>query len=265
VLLPLALIMSGLVRALWALRARTGISVKRAVLAFSNWLSLSWTVAIACVQGLTRSEGVFLRTPKTDDRHGLLTALWSARTETLWAVALWGAAVVAIVNDRARPFVIALFLWQGLVYASAPFMSWLNQHTELSAQLERRRRSERLRERAVRAAPITIGMLAAAAAGVAIAVLIGFGGSHPGQPSNPFSTPQRGAGDQGPLSHLVSGTPDQPPSTTTATTSPPSTSVPTGGSTPGTTAPPENSPTTTEPPTTEAPTTAPPTTAAPAP
>jgi cellulose synthase/poly-beta-1,6-N-acetylglucosamine synthase-like glycosyltransferase len=265
VLLPLALILSGLVRALWALRARTGITIKRAVLAFSNWLSLSWTVAIACVQGLTRSEGVFLRTPKTGDRHGLITALWSARTETFWALALWAAAAVAIVNDRARPFVIGLFLWQGLVYASAPFMSWLNQHTELSAQLERRQRTERLRERAVRAAPISLGMLAAAGAGVVIALLIGFGGSNPGHPSNPFATPERAPGDGGPLSHIVSGTPDQPPSTTTApnTMLPPQTTTPAGSdSTPDTTAPPETSPAT-SPPTTASPTTTPPTTAAP--
>src|SRR5207302_2626865 len=52
VLLPAALIASGLVRALWALRLRTKIGLKRSVLAFLNWLSVSWTVAVACVQGL---------------------------------------------------------------------------------------------------------------------------------------------------------------------------------------------------------------------
>src|SRR6185295_1489906 len=101
VLLPSALIVSGVVRALWALRIKTGISMKRAVLAFINWLSLSWTVAIACVQGLTRKEGVFLRTPKAEQRNRLLAALWSARTETLWALLLWGLVAIVAFQGRA--------------------------------------------------------------------------------------------------------------------------------------------------------------------
>src|SRR5205823_2630050 len=136
VLLPSALIGTGLLRALWALRERTGIGLRRAVFAFANWLSMSWTVSLACLQGLARSRGVFLRTPKTGDRANVLGALWSARTETLLAVALWTAAVLVTVQNRATWFVAALFVWQGAVYATAPFMSWLNQHTELSAQLE---------------------------------------------------------------------------------------------------------------------------------
>ncbi|HZP29680.1 MAG TPA: glycosyltransferase, partial [Acidimicrobiia bacterium] len=203
VLLPSALVATGVVRALWSLRARTGIGVKRAVLAFVNWLALSWTVALACVQGLTRPEGVFLRTPKTGERNRLLAALWSARAETFWALALWGFAVVAILDTRARPFVIGLLVWQGLVYAAAPFMSWLNQHTELSAQLERRRRTEQLRERAAQLAPWGVGAVAGAAAVVAVALVIGFGGSHPGHPSNPFSVPHQSANDSGPLGDIL--------------------------------------------------------------
>src|SRR5207248_5186607 len=94
ILLPAALIASGLVRALWALRVRTGIGLKRATLAFLNWLSVSWTVAIACVQGLFRRQGVFLRTPKSGERRDALSALWTARTETAMSAALWGGAGV---------------------------------------------------------------------------------------------------------------------------------------------------------------------------
>src|SRR3954451_10080793 len=95
VLLPSALILSGIIRALWALRVKTHIGWKRAFLAFINWLSLSWTVALACVEGLTRARGTFLRTPKTDENSRLLAALWSARAETMWVIALWAAAVIA--------------------------------------------------------------------------------------------------------------------------------------------------------------------------
>ena len=92
-------------------------------------------------------DPLFLRTPKEEDGHRLLTALWSARTETFWAVMLWTLAALAAFRGQATLFVLVLFAWQGAVYASALYMSWLNQHTVLSAQLERRRRSEWLRER----------------------------------------------------------------------------------------------------------------------
>jgi hypothetical protein len=50
-LLSAELVTWGLVRAVWALRRRIGMGFRRALLAFANWLSLSWTVALACVQG----------------------------------------------------------------------------------------------------------------------------------------------------------------------------------------------------------------------
>ena len=55
-----------------ALRIKTSIGWRRAVLAFVNWLALSWTVALACLQGLTRSRGTFLRTPKTGEHNRVL-------------------------------------------------------------------------------------------------------------------------------------------------------------------------------------------------
>jgi hypothetical protein len=59
---------------------------------------------------------------------------------------------------------LGLLVWQGTVYASAPFMAWMSLHTRLSAQLERRRRTERLRERAAQ-----VGPYVGAAAGLAAA------------------------------------------------------------------------------------------------
>jgi cellulose synthase/poly-beta-1,6-N-acetylglucosamine synthase-like glycosyltransferase len=221
VLLPTALVVTGVVRALWALRVKTGIGLKRAVLAFLNWLSLSWTVALACVQGLVRSEGVFLRTPKEGERNRLLAALWSARAELCWALLLWVAAALAAIHGRATLFVLILFAWQGLVYASAPFMSWLNQHTELSAQLERRRRSESLRERSTIRTRFYVGALSGTAAAVGIGVLLALGGSNPGAPGDPFATPERAPGDSGPIGQLVQDVqqapaPSDEPTTTTS-------------------------------------------------
>jgi len=253
VLLPAALLTSGLVRAVWALRRRTGIGLRRALLAFANWLSLSWTVALACIQGLVRSRGVFLRTPKQAEGYRLANALWAARAETLLAVTLWGAAGLLAGWRRPGPLLLGLLAWQGAVYASAPFMAWMNLHTKLSAQLERRRRTERLRERAAQVGPFVGAAtgLAAAAAGV-LAALVLAGGSQPvaEQPS-PFTLPHRGQVGSSPT-----GTTRPAPTTTTAsTTTSPTTTGPTSSTATSSTS---------SPPTTSGPATSGPTTTGPA-
>lgn len=220
-LLPAALILSGVVRALWSLRVQTGIGMRRAVLAFLNWLALSWTVALACLRGLTRGEGTFLRTPKEGERRRLLAALWSARTETLFALALWSAGVVLVVRDRATVLLVVVFAWQGLVYASAPFMSWLNQHTELSAQLERRRRTEQARDRIAIARPVLAGTVAGALGAAALALIVTAGGSNPGEPRDPFAAPPRSEDDPGPIASLLdAGDLAEPEPASTTTTEP---------------------------------------------
>jgi cellulose synthase/poly-beta-1,6-N-acetylglucosamine synthase-like glycosyltransferase len=182
VLLPAALIASGLLRALWSLRHRTGIGVGRALLALLNWLSLSWTVAIAALQALIRSKAVFMRTPKERDDQTVWSAIRDARTETVLALLLWGAGIAIAVSGNAQPFLLVLFAWQGLVYASAPIMSWLNVRTVLTPELERRRRTELRRERAAALVPYYVGGTVAAAAIAAIAAVLFLGGKNPGTP-----------------------------------------------------------------------------------
>ena len=219
ILLPAALLAVGLLRAVWALRNRTRISYVRACFAFINWLSLSWTVALACVQGLIRREGVFMRTPKTEDDRSLWAAIVSARTELALTVLMWGMAGALAATTNATWLLIGLLSWQGAVYVSAPVMSWLDQHEHLTPELELRRRTESRRERmAALARPIAIGSLGAALAGTAaFAIVLALGVSHPGTPSNPFSTPQAGPGDSGPFGLVTH--PGAPATTTTTTTS----------------------------------------------
>lgn len=225
VLLPSALIASGLFRAMWALRRRTGIGLGRALRAFANWLSVSWTVALACIQGLIRGKGVFLRTPKVSEKRTVWSAFWSARSETLLAGLLWGAGVALAVRGKGTPFVLALFGWQGAVYATAPYMSWLNTRAELPEDLERRRLSEIMRERVGPRLAFVTGSVAAAVAGAILAVILIFGGSNPGKPKDPFSVP-REAGGQGPLEDLIEGgiepTPSPSPTDSPSPTSSPS-------------------------------------------
>jgi cellulose synthase/poly-beta-1,6-N-acetylglucosamine synthase-like glycosyltransferase len=254
VLLPAALLASGLVRAVWALRQRTHISYRRAVLAFVNWLSLSWTVALACLQGLVRREGVFLRTPKTESHHSLRAALAAARSETVLFLVLWAAALAVGLVGHPSFLLLGLVAWQGLVYGSAPLTSWLAQRTQLSPELERRRRSEEERERRAQVLrPLAVGtlVLGAAAAGFFLAVLT-LGTTHAGNPTNPFAVPQR-SGSTGPwgvapvsnnpstssaggggggtklVSHVTKSTTTTSTSTTT-TTVPSSTTTTTAGS-----------------------------------
>jgi Glycosyl transferase family group 2 len=249
VLLPVALVTSGFVRALWSLRVRTGIGLRRGLLAFANWLSLSWVVALACVAGLVRSKGVFLRTPKQGERHRLAGALWATRSETLLWLGLWGAAAVVATRAHPGPLLLTLLVWQGAIYGCAPFMAWLNLHTELSAQLERRRRTEGMRERAAQLAPYGTAAAAGFAAAALLVALVVAGGSHPAPARrSPFAVQHQGSAG-GPLGNLIRGRPVTP-----STAPGPSTSTPASGSTGSTS-------TSSSTPTTSAPSSAPPTTA----
>jgi len=237
VLLPAALIGSGLLRAVWALRLRTGIGLRRAMFAFANWLSLSWTVALACMQGLFRKQGVFMRTPKTGERRSLLAAVWTARSETTMAGLLWGGAVVLALHGGATAFLLGLLVWQGSVYASAPFMSWLSTRTRLPEQLERRRRTEWMRDRFNRMAPYFAGVAATVLALAIIGAIIGFGGSHPGPGArNPFVITHAG--------HTSSPTPTPTTSSSPSPSVSPSPSIsPTGSPSPSISPSPTSSPT----------------------
>ncbi len=229
VLLPAALLASGLLRAVWALRQQTGITVRRALLAFASWLSLSLTVARACLQGLVRSEGVFMRTPKTGEAQGVGAAIKVTLPETTLGLLLWGTAAAVGVVAHPTALLLALMAWQGSVYLTSPYMSWLNQRAQLTPELEERRRTEDLRDRlALILRPALLGSMALGLAGAAFVAVLALGASHAGSPGNPFSIPPRSSGDQGPWGGAlnpvkVGPTPTTPGSSTTTTTTTPTT------------------------------------------
>ncbi|MBW3643609.1 MAG: glycosyltransferase [Actinobacteria bacterium] len=240
VLVPVVLGSTGLLRALWALRTLNGIGTRRALFALLTWLSLSWTVALACGKGLVRRDGVFLRTPKWRTGGGLRDALRATTVETTLAAGLWAAAGLAFMAGGSRASLLPVFaLWQGGVYAAAPTMAWLNQHTELSARLERRRRTEERRERFGAVQPHLVrGTAAIATFGVVVLLAVGAGNA--GDQADVLVLPERSEADRGPLGNVLedlSGDPDgdeapmsEPPPTAPATTSQP-------GATQGPTAP----------------------------
>lgn len=198
VALPLVLAMAGVTRTVWALRVLEGISWRRAVLALVTWMSLSLTVAQAVVRGLVQREGVFLRTPKWRSDGGLGEALRAARPESALSALLLTAAAVAWA--RGEPALGTFAAWQAAVYAAAPVMAWLNLHTELSARLQRRQRSDARREQRTRTdSPLARVAAAVAVAGsVALVVLVA---RYPGG-GEPTWLPERAADDAGPLGNL---------------------------------------------------------------
>jgi cellulose synthase/poly-beta-1,6-N-acetylglucosamine synthase-like glycosyltransferase len=202
VLLPSALIASGVLRAVWTLRERTHIGMRHSLLAFANWLSMSWTVALACAQALIHSDSVFMRTPKSDERQGVLAALRSAWAESTIAILLWVAGAAALTTSRVSAFLLILYGWQGGVYATSPFMSVLSVRSKLSAELERRRRTEWRRERIAARWPYLVGATTGLIAIAVLAAVLFVGGANPGTPRPPFHT-VRAEQAQSPLGVLV--------------------------------------------------------------
>jgi cellulose synthase/poly-beta-1,6-N-acetylglucosamine synthase-like glycosyltransferase len=120
-LVPLLSISTGVLRVAWALRATTGCSWREGIGAFSNMLSLSLTVARACLSAVRNPDGSFLRTPKFAVSSSLTRALNAAREETVLGTLLLAAAPL-ILHERTNwegLLLAALLVWHALVYLSA--------------------------------------------------------------------------------------------------------------------------------------------------
>ena len=120
--LPIAFLASGLLRAVWAMKLKTGCSWRDAIAGLQVWFALSWVVTLACIRGLLRFHSAFLRTPKLNDSQpSLLKAFRAAQTETLIAIAGLLAALAMIIRapSFATMAIGLLLLFQAFVYANA--------------------------------------------------------------------------------------------------------------------------------------------------
>ena len=169
---------------------------------------------------------VFMRTPKTSEDPRAIDALRMAKPETFVALLLWAAGVAAALTGKATPFLVGLFAWQGTVYATALYMSWLNVRGKLSPELERRRRSERLRDRRGVRVAFALGSAGALVAATILAGVLYLGGSNPGTPENPFVVPE--SSNDGPFSGLIDSTETGPTGPTGSTATGPTGSTATG-------------------------------------
>jgi cellulose synthase/poly-beta-1,6-N-acetylglucosamine synthase-like glycosyltransferase len=120
-MLPILAIVTGSLRVAWALRLTTGCSWRDGLGAFLSMLSLSWTVALACVSAIIHKRGVFLRTPKLAGQSDLGRAL----RVTLWESVLGTSLIVAVLLLLNVTFTVesvllaTLLVWHALVYLSA--------------------------------------------------------------------------------------------------------------------------------------------------
>ena len=128
VVLPVVLIGTNLLRAVWGLRHALSLTWQRALGALTLWFSLTWAVALACIQGLIRRRGVFLRTPKVLKRAAWARAIQSTSWETAIGLSCLVAGLAAMAH---RPSwltggLLAMCLSQAIIYLSAPVYSLLS-------------------------------------------------------------------------------------------------------------------------------------------
>jgi cellulose synthase/poly-beta-1,6-N-acetylglucosamine synthase-like glycosyltransferase len=177
-LLPTSLIVTATICMSWSLCHWTGMSWRRAFKGLVISLSACWITALACIQGMTHREGVFLRTSKTgSDRRRLRKALRLTRVETLLAGSLFASAGLLIASENPPILLIAIVLLQGSVYMCAPVAAlWNTRAQRVPAAEYRRRFAEKQLRQARRRMPrfATVGfafaMLFAVASGALVAI-----------------------------------------------------------------------------------------------
>ncbi len=173
-LLPMSLILIAAICMMWTLRHWTTMSHWRALLSLLISLSATWITALACVEGLTRRDGVFLRTSKSGgSRQRVRTALRLSRFETLMTVALYTSAGLLAASAHPSWLLIVIVAIQGTVYACAPIASLWNQRAQRLPALKYRHRFEQRRLREARRRRPRLRLLGPA---VAVLLAVGVGG-----------------------------------------------------------------------------------------
>jgi cellulose synthase/poly-beta-1,6-N-acetylglucosamine synthase-like glycosyltransferase len=141
---PLAFLVTGVLRAVWAIRATSKCGWRDAFNALRIWFALSWVVTLACIGGLVTKKPAFLRTPKRQQGQAtLLRALRSSRTEAVLAAAavLGTAAMLLRTPSWATVALGLLLLFQGFLYSNAVWASMAAEGITLTPTREAYRRS----------------------------------------------------------------------------------------------------------------------------
>jgi hypothetical protein len=126
--MPAVFLFLHLWRFLWVLRKALHLPARIALRSMYNFFSLGWAVTLACVQGLIRQRGVFLRTPKSRGHSKVFGALRVAQWESLIGLLFLGSGLVAfIVRPELKTFWLGFLLaWQASLFLAAPYYSLLS-------------------------------------------------------------------------------------------------------------------------------------------
>ncbi|MBI1820963.1 MAG: glycosyltransferase [Nitrospirae bacterium] len=130
---PFVFILFGVIRFLWALRVRLDITFRQSAAAMMILLGMTWVVSMACLMGLTRKEGTFLRTPKKRGNALLLRSLQISSQEFFLASLCVIASVGLMEKLLFGPsglLIMGLLLWQAFIYGSAVFTSVWSYQSE---------------------------------------------------------------------------------------------------------------------------------------
>jgi cellulose synthase/poly-beta-1,6-N-acetylglucosamine synthase-like glycosyltransferase len=188
IVMPIVFLGSGLIRAVWAMRATTHCSWSDSQRALRVWFALSWVVALACLRGLIRRQMAFLRTPKRreGDRNPL-AAVNSARAETLVAALCFAGAAVMLIRapSWAIAVVATLLVFQGAVYINAAWASFAAEGIKLTPERRRYARSPQSTGDWPETSPAAILTPLAAAGAVAALLVYAAVSSAPETPTQP--------------------------------------------------------------------------------
>jgi cellulose synthase/poly-beta-1,6-N-acetylglucosamine synthase-like glycosyltransferase len=134
IVLPAFLLVAGLVRLGWSMRAACRAPWRDVPAAAMVMLALSFTVARACLSALATRYGIFLRTPKVRAPSRLGRALLTTVPESVVATAsaLMALPVAAFGPPRVGPICAVLLAWQAVAWGSAPAASLLAQGITLT-------------------------------------------------------------------------------------------------------------------------------------
>ena len=145
VVLPVVLIGTNVLRALWGLRRALHLTWSRAGYALTLWFALTWVVTLACIQAIVQRAGVFLRTPKAGAVSAALRALRVTSFETTVGVLCAFAGILALIHYPSVLTVglLVLCFSQATIYLSAPFHSVLSLEGQTALRVaEQARRAE---------------------------------------------------------------------------------------------------------------------------
>lgn len=143
---PFVFIITSLTRSLWGLRQRLHCTFMEAYRAMLVLLSLTWVVTLACILGLTKKAGVFLRTPKQKGRHNFWRSLNIVNKEI--GIALICSFSVFSLALTERPsmtvwLLCGLLLWQTFIYGASVTVSRWSYASELRVVNDDLRRTSR--------------------------------------------------------------------------------------------------------------------------